>query len=170
MTEFVFLFASMLIENRWWELFIRSNRETNTNPRQFLKREKLDSNHMGFLYLLVRTQYREKQMIDLLLRNSLWSIFFSLFLLSGALPTTDHNFSLIPHISAPPAHGQLSLKGWQCGCCPSPESLQLLPRSISAPQTCSNVLLIKGLIAWPRLKHTHRYCGSHEGKKRPRLF
>lgn len=71
MTEFVFLFASMLIENRWCELFIRSNRETNTNPRQFLKREKLDSNHMGFLYLLVRTQYREKQMIDLLLRNSL---------------------------------------------------------------------------------------------------
>lgn len=68
----------------------------------------------------------------------------SLCALSNTWPTSDDNCSLIPHISAPPAHGQLSTKGWQCGCCPSPDSLQRLPRSISAPQTHSDVLLIKG--------------------------
>lgn len=49
----------------------------------------------------------------------------------------------MPHVSAPPEKRQLNSEDWQCGCCPSPRGCQLLPRSISAPQTQRDASLIK---------------------------
>lgn len=109
--------------------------------------------------------------------QSLFLAVCALTILFKHLPAADSSRSLIPHISASPAHGQLGTKEWQCGRCPSRESLQRLPRSISAPQTHSNVFLIKGLIArlWMNsncsaVKQGHRDCRSQDGKMRSRLF